>query len=303
MFVCLKNIFATDDLDTILLREYAELPEGLQDIYRHVAAIEAAGARVHRQLILKILHVNASEIAGLLAPLAGLVDEHDVDSANGIYTWSTRHLVIARTIARYKYIDAAELFALFERIIEHLNPTNFLELRTLRDICSREFGIGRIQHPDREVTLYRMLSKLAPSERIPHHRIVSTLLDKGDLLGTAEAIRAAERDVGRDSVIQRFKVRLGIRRALETTGIREEDRRAIFGDTVKIALEGIRRDPKDKHAYIAYADLGYEIASRYKDASRLDDAIQRMQQATAEILDPQLDEALEANRRRSARFK
>lgn len=52
MYVCLKNIFATDALDTILLREYAKLDEDVQDIYRHVAALEAAGSRVHRQLIM-----------------------------------------------------------------------------------------------------------------------------------------------------------------------------------------------------------------------------------------------------------
>ena len=48
MYVCLKSIFATDALDAILLREYAGLELMLQDTYRHVAALEAAGTRVRQ---------------------------------------------------------------------------------------------------------------------------------------------------------------------------------------------------------------------------------------------------------------
>jgi hypothetical protein len=57
MFVCLKNIFANDNLDTILLEEYNDLDADLQDYYRYVAALEAVGARVHRQLIVRMLNV------------------------------------------------------------------------------------------------------------------------------------------------------------------------------------------------------------------------------------------------------
>lgn len=41
MYVCLKNVFATEGLDAILLQEFASLEADAQDVYRSVAAIEA----------------------------------------------------------------------------------------------------------------------------------------------------------------------------------------------------------------------------------------------------------------------
>lgn len=48
MFVCLKNIFASEKFDDIVLREYAHIAPQYQDIYRVVAAMESSGIRVHR---------------------------------------------------------------------------------------------------------------------------------------------------------------------------------------------------------------------------------------------------------------
>jgi hypothetical protein len=62
MFVCMKNIFASDSFDDIILREFADLPAPCQEIYRYVAALENAGVRVHRQLIIRLLHVAMGQI-------------------------------------------------------------------------------------------------------------------------------------------------------------------------------------------------------------------------------------------------
>jgi hypothetical protein len=105
MYVCLKSIFATDALDAILLREYAALEPALQDTYRHVSALEAAGTRIHRQLIIRLLGIQADKIGGLLALLDGLGEEYDIQPEDGLYGWQTRHPVIATTIARYKFAD------------------------------------------------------------------------------------------------------------------------------------------------------------------------------------------------------
>jgi hypothetical protein len=100
MFVCLKNVFASDAFDAILLREYAQLDQGLQDVYRYVCGLEAIGTHVHRQLVLRLLGIEAQVISGLLEVLEGLVDEYDIDPGEGLYGWSTRHPVIARIITR-----------------------------------------------------------------------------------------------------------------------------------------------------------------------------------------------------------
>lgn len=51
MFVCLRNIFAMQGIDNIILQEFNSLPENYQGVYLQVAAMEAAGVRVHRELV------------------------------------------------------------------------------------------------------------------------------------------------------------------------------------------------------------------------------------------------------------
>ena len=45
----MKNIFGMEAFDNIILREFNELNEDYQEIYRRVAGMEAAGIRVHRK--------------------------------------------------------------------------------------------------------------------------------------------------------------------------------------------------------------------------------------------------------------
>ena len=122
MFVCLKNIFATEKIDDILLREYADMAEPLQDVYRHVAAMESLNVKAHRQLILRCTSVSAGSVFALLEDLKGIIEEYDINESMGLYGWETRHLVIAQLIAGYKFSDQAELEQLIGRVIENLNP-------------------------------------------------------------------------------------------------------------------------------------------------------------------------------------
>jgi hypothetical protein len=289
MYVCLKNIFAFDSLDTILLREYGELPDDLREIYRHVAALQASGTRVHRQLIIRTLDVRADTVPGVLSQLAGIVDEFDVDPAEGIYGWSTRHLVIATTIASYKFSDEQELYDLLRRVIDSLNPAIQLELRTLRDICNADFGIGRLRSVASQIDLYGRLIRLAPGERIPRHRLISTLLRNDQTEVAGQAIRDAEAAVGLDSPIHRYKVLHTIQRAESTGGILEEDRAAMLSNAEKIALEGLARFRNDKYSYMAYGRVGLALAENLSDTVVLDDAINRMRRATEDLLDTGLD--------------
>jgi hypothetical protein len=297
-----KNIFATDALDTILLREFAALGGELQDIYRHVAALEAAGTKVHRQLILRVLGIPAHQIASLLTLLEGLVDEYDIKPAEGLYGWCTRHEVIAQAIARYKFGDDGELYSLFKRVISGLNPTLWVELRTIRDICGTDFGIGRLLDHARQVELFSDLISLAPGERIPRHRLIAKLLFLGQLEAASQAIRAAEDTVGVDAPISRYKVRLAVRRAETTIGILEEDRRGMLREAQRLALDSIGKHAQDKFAYTTYADVGLAIAERTGKTDALDDALERMRKAVDRILDPELADHLRSYERTRRRF-
>jgi hypothetical protein len=297
MYVCLKNIFATEGLDTILLREYAELDVSLQDMYRHVAALEATGTRVHRQLILRLVDIPAQAVSGLLALSEGLITEYDIRPSDGLYGWETRHEVIAQVIARYKFADQEELYDLLNRVIDGLNPTLWLEMKTLRDICSYDYGIQRLTDDERQIELYRRLIQLAPGERVPRQRLIRTLLRRREIEAAAQALREAEENVDLDPLISRYKVRLALLRAQATQGILEEDRHAMLLDAQRLALDGIDSFPNSKFSYQIYGDVGVAMARRYGDTQMLDDAIAQMEEAALILLDPELDNGLRTLRR------
>lgn len=162
MFVCLKNIFANDSFDDIVLREYADLEENLREIYRYVSAMENAGVRVHRQLILRLLGIEANSIQGILDNLTDIVSEYNIYAPSGIYGWRTRHSVIAGLVTKYKFPDLDRTIALFDAVIDNISPTYDIEIRSLRELCNVETGIARI--PDKNVqTLADLVLIIAPA--------------------------------------------------------------------------------------------------------------------------------------------
>lgn len=300
MFVCLKNIFSFDSLDNILLKEYASLPESLQDTYRNVAAIEATGASVHRQLIIRLLGLDATTLSGLIEQMHGLVEEYEKDLRYGIYTWETRHNVIAETIAKYKYADQEEIYNLFDNIISNINPAIKIELWMLRNICSKEYGIGRISDKNRRIVLYQKMINVAPAERIPRHRLISTLLSQNEYLLAEDNIKESIETIGIDPPLHRYKVLAKLIRARDTEGIMKEDRLAILRDAENFARVGIGKFPKDKYAYYVYSDIGFAIADLVGETNCLDDAISSMNSVVDQILDPDFEDRvrnIEQNRR------
>lgn len=289
MFVCLKNIFSFESLDTILLREFANLTEPLQEIYRHVAALEAAGAKVHRQLVLRVLNVSATALSAHLESLEGIVEEYDVKPKQGLYGWRTRHEVVADLIARYKFADEAEHIDLMRRVIQNLNPTIWLELRTISSICGREHGIGRVGDLRVQCELYRDIIRVAPGERVPRHRLISTLIRMGDLNGAELELRDAIATVKMDPPLHRYLVQSKMRRALRATGILDSDRVAMLRDAERLAHEGVERYRKDKYAYAVYGEVAEAIASTSGDVATLDAALHAMREAAAAILDPDFE--------------
>jgi hypothetical protein len=249
MFVCVKNIFANESLDTILLNEYAEIDESYQEYYRYVAALEAVGTRVHRQLLIRMLGMRPDQIAHILLALTGIVDEYDIKPEQGIFGWSTRNLVIARKIMGYKFSHVDEVISLFEGIIGNVNPAIPLELQTIRDICDVDYGIGRIADCDVRKRLYRRLIDIAPAERIPWHRLIRQMLEGGaDEEAEIEfAIKRAEEAVGNDGPLDRYKVRLLVSRADQTVGITRIDRIALLRKACELSLGNI-----EKHSEEAY---------------------------------------------------
>ncbi|MGW6130308.1 SIR2 family NAD-dependent protein deacylase [Cellulomonas sp. NPDC055163] len=292
MYVCLKNVFASESLDGILLREYAELSEDNQNVYRLVAALEATGAQVHRQLVLRLLGVEAGTVQALLQLLEGVVDEFDIRPTEGIFGLSTRHRVIAQTIANYKFADQDERYNLFRQVLDGLNPTVFLELRLARELCDREYGIGSLTSDDKQVELYRQLVALVPGERIPRHRLIAQYLHMGELDLAEREIREAVDAVRLDPPLARYSVRLLMQRAVKTPGIMREDRHALLLRAESKALEAMRKFANDPYSYVIRADVALAIAELLDDGRGLDDAIEILELKYSELREPNMAKAI-----------
>lgn len=303
MYVCMKNIFAAEELDYILLREYGELDETAQEVYRSVAALEALGARVHRQLIMRLLQIEAGSLTAILDRLTGVVQEFDIKSRDGLYGWETRHREIATTIARYKFARQEELSELFENLLDSINPSVRLEVETARSLCSEPFGIDRLASPERQVDLIARVVKLLPGESIPRHRLIRHLIDQDRLDEAATELKRATDAIRPNPVLARYEVLVLSRRAELTGGLMEEDRVAILLDAHSKAMQIITRYPEDMHGYRVLGEVAVRLMERGNGVTALEDAVARARVAELRILDPALGEIrarLEADLRRAA---
>ncbi len=287
-FVCLKNIFASEQFDDIVLREFAELEENLREIYRLVSAMESSGVNVHRQLVVRLLGIPAEEIAASLVKLVDIVHEYSISEREGIYGWKGRHSVITDIVTKYKMTDEKEFYKLFETVIDNIIPTYDVEIRTIKQLCSFESGISRF--PDKHVRnklLRKMISK-APGERVPRHRLIRYLIDINELEKAETEIRLFEQDFKIDGPVQRFKIILLLARADRTPGILDEDRIAILEMARDRAVNSIDRYKNNKNLLRTYCDVGIEYYKRANDASVFNDAMGALKEAEERIGDPDI---------------
>ena len=291
MFVCLKVLFSSESIDEIVLHEYAQLGVDHSEVYRYTAALEAAGALVHRQMVLRLCTVPTSEIAEELRILEGLVEEAEAPSELGVYLWRTRHEVIARLLSQYKFSDPAELRSLLERVVDSANPSYHVEMRTLREICNSRRGVRGLPDRSERIALYRRISAVIPNDNVARHRLIGELLDDGNV-GDAEAeLNRAVPEVGLDPPLQRYRVRLAIARS-RMPGLLDEDRRAILTVALNEAETGMKKFPDSKYMFSVAADVAEEWYRLTHEAGILEWARHLLEEAQRRLLDPDLNERL-----------
>lgn len=288
MFVCLKNIFANDNLDDILLQEYFSLDPETRDVYRYVSAIQALEGHVHRQLIVRLLNINAATLDSVLTRLEGIVMERVIDSRQGIYGWATRHDVIATVIARLKFADTVELEQLFIELIDGLNPTVPIELETAIALATRDYGITRLPDLNKRVSLYRRLIDVIPSQRTPRRRLVKLFLSNDMLPEANHELAAAERAFGPDMVLTRYKALVSLRKAETMQFVEDSDRLAWIRDAETIMRRCIRDYRPDMHNYRALGQIGLALASRQGGYAAIDDALHLLGDLEASVGDPHI---------------
>jgi hypothetical protein len=292
MFVCLKNIFASEKFDDIILREYASLDSQYQEIYRLVAAMESAGIRVHRQLVIRLLGIPAVTIAAVLSNLTDIVSEYTVSEKEGIYGWKGRHSVIVDIVTKYKFAESSQIIELFNKVIDCISPTYDIEVRTIRELCNVDSGIKRIPNKQTQNTLLRKMMSIAPGERVPRHRLIRNLIEMGEFEKAETEIRIFEKDLGADGPVARYKVMLLKERAAKSPGILHEDRVVILGKARDLAVASISRFPFNKNVLYALCEVGIEWYKLTKDFSNFDLAIREMKVAEERIGDPEISKMI-----------
>lgn len=288
MFVCLKNIFATDAFDTIILRDYASLALPHQEVFKHIAAMETAGVQVHRQLVIRILNIPSQQIEGILDGLTDIVHEKEVSPKLGIFAWHCRHQVIAGIISKYKFQESARLVKLFEDVIDNINPTYDMEIRSLKELCNTDTGIRRISDLGTQNRLLAKMISRAPGERVPRHRLIRNLIEMRAFQKAQTEIRLFEKDFGKEGPVHRYSIRLLTARAVHTDGILLEDRIAMLEEAHILAVQGSTKYASNPHVLSAYAEVGIEYYKLTGVLTYFDEAMSHLKEAEERLGDPQI---------------
>lgn len=287
-FVCMRNIFASEKFDDIILREYAALDSNNQSIYRLVAALQSAGVTVHRQLIIRLLNIPAQQVNSILAGLSDVVVERTVNSVEGIYGWIGRHPVISEIISRYKYGDQQDFYELLVKVIKGTAATYSIEVRSLRDLCSSDLGIRKISNTRQQNVLYRMMMSIVPGERVPRHRLIRNLIAQGDYDEASTEIRIFSNDFREDGPVARYRVDLMLARSQYSPGLLDEDRLAILHEAKDFSLNAVQRFPDNKHVLNAFGSVGVRWFKVTGEMKYFDDAVSALRLAEERIGDPEI---------------
>ena len=291
-FVCLKNIFASEKFDDIILREYAALDEELREIYKIVAVLENSGVKVHRQLIIRLLGINSEDIAISLRRLLEIINEYVINTREGIYGWKGRHPVIMGIISKYKMADEGKVRKLFEDVIDNLVPSYDIEIRTIRQLCAFDTGISIFSDKHVRNVLLRKMISVAPGERIPRHRLIRNLIDVNEFEKADIEINLFEKDFGLDNPVRRYRIILKLARAKNTKGILDEDRLAILEDARNEAYLLAYENPENKDILKTYCDVGLDYYRKTNDPTVYNDAIDFMRSAEETVGDPDITQLI-----------
>lgn len=292
-FVCLRNIFANEAFDDIILREFAALQANLQDVYRTVAALESLNVRVHRQLVIRLTGVAAVSVPAILSGLTDIVEEYTIDRRQGVYGWRGRHKVITEIITKHKFYEQGAIYKLLERVIENLSMTYDVEVRTVRNLCTASGGLARAGNKTQQNKLLQKLISQAPGERIPRHRLIANLIAMGESSKAETEIRLFQNDFREDGPVARYRVKLLIYRAVRSKGILLEDRLAIIDEALNLAKRNLNRFAGNKYVLSSYCDVGVAHFKLTGSYSVFDKAIARLKEAEKELGDPDISKMIE----------
>lgn len=288
MFVCLKNIFGFQSIDSIILEEFNSISDDLQEVYRIIAGMQSIGVRVHREIVRRVTGLQANQVSRTLGDLEGIIEEYEVSARQGIYGWKLRHHLIATIISKYKYASQEAIFELFETVLSHLNPSYHLEVQSIADMCDLETGVVRVLDQEKQNYLLRRMITLAPAERVPRHRLIHNLIDLEDFDTAEGEIRAFEKELRADAPVVRYKIRLKLGLAKSLPGLNDTDRASLVLEALTMSEVATHKYPDDKHMFRTQMDCALDYYKYSRNVDKFERALQSATEAQSRILDPDL---------------
>lgn len=287
-FVAMKYLFNKESIDQIILKEFAQLDEDCQDIYKLVAFLESSGAEVHRQMVLRLVHFAVSDLMDKLKILDGIIFETSPNKKNSdIYLWRTRHSVIANIVSKVKFFHPNETEELVRKLIRTSNPTHYIERKTLVNLCQRNSGIYKIPDPQKRIELLKEIVATSPTDRVPRHRIIKEYLDLNELGLAEQALDAARREAGHDAPLKRYEIMIEHQKYKSITGLQSRDLYAILWNCKNLALQAISDSQSDIRLYETAERICESFASDFNEGYHFCELSDLIHQNDSNLLDPE----------------
>lgn len=288
VFICLKNLFASEAFDKIILDEISHLEPQLRDVYIQVAALEAIATGCHRQLVLRSLQISPEAISEILEDLEGLLAERTSNEVEGIYVWRTRHPEIAKIVAKHFYASPSARLELLWCILRDLNPTLRIELNLINGICNSDLGLLSIHVADERIALLERLEELAPFNRVVRHRMLRELISSGELPEAQNYLDRAIVDVGIDPPLSRYQVLVYQKLAKSNPAQCAEYLQAAWN----ACEDGERRFSDSWYVYRSFCEVAEDFAALVGDLSYAERAAKSGRAAFERLCEEQLEQSV-----------
>lgn len=295
LFVSLKYLFERKSLDEIILKEFDQLgreqpsgfPVDIRGLYEMVCFLETIGVHVHRQMVLRLVGLEAGLIAEALKLLDGIVFEQERDAlVEGIYIWRTRHPRIARIIAESKF-SASRRYETIKAVVKSINSASKVERQFCSQLCNSDLGIESLGS-EKQTELYRELVSMVPGERVPRHRLIRNLI-KSKSFGEAEGAISDARSTGiNDSVVHRYDAQLNVEKAKHLDFLEDFDRVNLLETAIAKAQKSISRRNDDMYSYEMLCRATQAYAETTGDVAELEGAVETLKKAYESLGDGQM---------------
>lgn len=293
IFICLRNIFLSTAFDAIVLEEFAQLEDDVQEVYQLVAGLEAISGGSHRQLIIRMLGLHHSVISRLLDDMEGLLTETFQSEVSGIFVWRTRHPEIADIVARYKFSDPDRHLELVNDLIENLNPVVDVERNAIRGFCNSNFGLDAIARAEDRLRVLEVLTELLPGDHVLRHRLVREFMRAGEYGQAEQVLEQAINEVGIDPPLLRYRIDLYRAKAKSAPALQLEDRKALLRWAWSLALEGCAKYTDNWFMFRSVADVALEWLYMTGEDALVHIARDEVAAAYDRLYEPKLHEVLQ----------